>query len=86
MRRVEREGLCKIESLDIFYTWYVFGGMNRGLTMTEVVEMPLWLRKDIRFIMGQMSVQRHDRKNIDLARKEDDVKGSKRRRRRGVRS
>jgi hypothetical protein len=71
MEKVEREGLCKEDSLDIFLTWYTFGGVNRGLSMTEILEMPLWLRKDMRFILGQMGIRRRERKAIDTARAED---------------
>ena len=42
-----------MRSLDIFLTWYTWGGMNRGLNLTEIVEMPAWLMKDFRYLMSR---------------------------------
>lgn len=66
MDKVEREGLCDDVSLDIFLTWYTFGGISRGLGLAEIVQMPLWLRKDFRYILGALGARRRDRKRAKL--------------------
>lgn len=61
--RKEIEGLCNLVSVDIFSTWYAFGGMQRGLSVDEVLSMPAWLRQDFSFIVGVISETReaHER-------------------------
>jgi hypothetical protein len=38
-------------SIDIYYTWKSFGGgMGATLSLSELLNMPTWLRKDFKFI------------------------------------
>lgn len=67
MESVEREGLCSEASIEIFVNWYTLGGMNRGLTITEIMSMPKWLLKDIRYILGVISRTRQDIERADVA-------------------
>lgn len=68
-RRLSREhGLNDPASLDIFATWYAFGGMQHGLSPTEVAEMPTWLRDDFRFLIAELG---HERKIRDGKKKAD---------------
>jgi len=61
-RKAGREhGLNDPASLDIFATWYAFGGMQHGLSPTEVAEMPTWLRDDFRFLIGELGYERKQR-------------------------
>lgn len=77
MDRVEREGLCREESLEVFMSWFTFGGLERGLSLTEILEMPLWLRKDFRYILSRISTRRRERKYLALASDEEQVKPKK---------
>jgi len=45
-------------SLEIFTTWYTFGGAQRGLSPEEVLSMPAWLRQDFSMIMTYLSEER----------------------------
>ena len=57
-QQAEREGLCNAESLDIFQTWFLFGGMQRGLSIEEVLCMPAWLRQDFVFMTTTIADER----------------------------
>ena len=48
LERAEHEAtpLCDEASLQIFRTWYQFGGMKRPLTPVEAAEMPAGLAQD----------------------------------------
>lgn len=63
LERIEKEGLCKEESLEIFATWYTFGGMDRRLSLTEILTIPAWLRRDFRYILSTMSTRRREREH-----------------------
>ena len=67
MERVEREGLCSESSLELFVNWYTLGGMQRGLTLTEILGMPRWLLKDFRYILGVISTTRTEKSRADKA-------------------
>lgn len=61
-RKAGREhGLNDPASLDIFSTWYAFGGMQHGLSPVEVAEMPTWLRDDFRFLISELGYERKQR-------------------------
>jgi hypothetical protein len=44
--------------IEIFTTWYTFGGAQRGLSPEEVLSMPAWLRQDFSLIMTYLSDER----------------------------
>lgn len=76
-RKISREhGLNDPASLDIFSTWYAFGGMQHGLTPTEVAAMPTWLRDDFRFLISELG---YERKQRDSKKKADEPPTPKRR-------
>jgi hypothetical protein len=54
----EQDGLCNPVSLEIFTTWYMFGGQQSGLSPQEVLAMPAWLRQDFSTIMGYLADER----------------------------
>lgn len=64
-----QRGLCREESIDIFLTWHSFGGMQRGLSPMEVMEMPAWLRIDFQYILSVISRLRRERKKQKKANK-----------------
>ena len=47
------QGLCKLRSLDIFLSWYVMGGANRGISLTELSDMPEWLLTDFKYLLNK---------------------------------
>jgi hypothetical protein len=63
-------GLCSMRSLDIFVNWYVWGGMTRGLSLTEIIEMPAWLLKDFRYLMQKYTSMKKEREEFDALVKE----------------
>ena len=76
-RKESRErGLNEPASLDIFSTWYAFGGMQHGLSPVEVADMPTWLRDDFRFLISELG---HERKQRDGQKKKDKPPTPKRR-------
>ena len=54
----ELDGLCNPVSLEIFITWYTFGGAQAGLSPTEVLSMPAWLRQDFSLIQNYIADER----------------------------
>lgn len=49
-------------SLDIFVTWWQFGGMEHGLSVSEVAAMPAALRHDLLLLLGEMGKIRRSRR------------------------
>lgn len=52
--REQNEGLCNPLSIDIFETWYVLGGPQSPPSLSELVSLPAWLLRDIRYIFTQL--------------------------------
>lgn len=76
-RKASREhGLNKIENLDVFSTWYAFGGMQRGLSWQEAAEMDAADRDDCRFLLAELN---YERKQRDSKKKADEPPTPKRR-------
>ena len=49
-----KEGLCDEANLEIFTLWYAWGGMQRGLSPTEIAEMPMTMIKDFNYLLQRM--------------------------------
>lgn len=60
----EAVGLCRDESLEIFAVWQRYGGLEKGLSLTEIVNMPAWLRRDFDTILGMLGKERRRRKAL----------------------
>ena len=60
-------GLIRAESLEIWAVWYRYGGEERGLTLTEIMNMPPWLRKDFDTIRGRLAKERRRRRALENA-------------------
>lgn len=60
---MEKHGLIDPANLDIFATWYSFGGPQHGMTPMEVAAMPSAMRKDFQYILGELgkAKKRHKR-------------------------
>jgi hypothetical protein len=52
-----------MRSLDLFMNWYTMGGMNRGITLTELAEMPAWLLRDFKYLLGKFNTIKRDKEN-----------------------
>lgn len=63
--KADLRGLCDERSVSIFMEWYMFGGKERGISLSELLEMPAWLRKDFRYIFGEISFSRQARKRME---------------------
>lgn len=74
MQRAEREGLIDPAHLDIFVTWWQLGGMERGVSLTELVNMPAALRADVLYLLGEMGKIRRSRKRGQRALKKGDLR------------
>lgn len=64
MAQAERRGLIDEANLHLFLLWYTTGGMNRGLTITELTTMPAALVIDFLYCLGRMSKLRKWNKNL----------------------
>lgn len=61
LKRVESEGLIKPEHLDIFVTWYAFSGMEKGLSISEILTLPAELLTDFKYLLRRLSELREKR-------------------------
>jgi len=48
-------GLCDDANLDLFLVWYQFGGLEKGLSLTEIATMPATQLKDFQYILSRLS-------------------------------
>ena len=62
LARAEREGLIDGAHLDLFVTWYFFGGPQHGLSPMEAAAMPAAMRRDFVFLLGKLGEKRRRRK------------------------
>ncbi len=56
--RDEMEGLCDPLSLEIFSAWYTLGGSQSPPSLTDLYNIPAWLRKDIVYIYSVIGDER----------------------------
>lgn len=71
LKRVERETLIDPANLQIFLTWYQFGGPDHGLSPMEAAAMPAAMRQDFMLCLkylGQARRQVRNRKKATKAR------------------
>lgn len=62
MEQIEREGLIRPESFDLFLIWYSFGGQQQGLSLTEIMTLDAALITDFSYILRKLAEirSRHD--------------------------
>lgn len=58
------------QSLDIFASWYAFGGLSNGMTFTEIMTMPTWLRKDLLLILKVLGERRAAKRDFESLKAE----------------
>ena len=54
VRRAEHEGLIKGEHLDLFLTWYGFGGLEKGISLSELMTLPGDLIADFSYLLREL--------------------------------
>jgi hypothetical protein len=54
MKRVEMEGLNSPEHLELFVTWYCFGGLEKGISLSELMALPGPLIADFSYLMREL--------------------------------
>lgn len=70
MRRAEREGMIHPESLELFLIWMSLGGLNRGISLTELTTLDGATLVDFVWLLGQRAKARKRKKRRDEAKKE----------------
>ena len=65
MQRAEREGLIDPAHLDLFVTWWQLGGMERGMSLMEIAQMPASLRADALYLLGEIGKLRRSKRRAD---------------------
>lgn len=70
LQRAEREGLIDPAHLDLFVTWWQLGGMERGMSLTEIAQMPASLRTDVLYLLGELGKLRRSRRRAGEKKKE----------------
>lgn len=62
-----KDGLCNPISIELYFTWQSFGGgMGASLSLSEILAMPSWLRKDFRYLHRLIGEIRQDREASEL--------------------
>lgn len=69
MRRAEREGLIRSESLELYLMWRSLGGMNRGVSLTELLTLDGATITDFVWLSTQQYKARKRKKQRDKAEK-----------------
>ena len=54
LKRIELEGLIKPEHLELFVTWYCFGGLEKGMSVTELRTLPGPLIADFSYLLREL--------------------------------
>jgi len=57
----EREGLSNPASMAIFMRWRQFGGMEHGISLSDILTLPEWLLHDLGYIVGELEKERRRR-------------------------
>lgn len=63
------EGLIDEAHFDLFITWLAFGGPERGLTPLELLEMPLDMVTDFRYLLRELGKHRRRERALRRAQK-----------------
>ena len=54
MKRIDYEAFVKPEHLDLFLTWYGFGGAEKGISLTEIMTLPADVITDFSYLMREL--------------------------------
>lgn len=54
MKRVEFDGLINPEHLDLFITWYGFGGLEKGISLSELITLPGPMISDFSYLLREL--------------------------------
>lgn len=62
LEKEKLDGLCNQASRELFLTWYMFGGLQRGFSLDEVLNAPAWLLQDFAFFISYTGKERERQK------------------------
>lgn len=74
LKAAERKGLLDEANLEIFLTWWSFGGSQHGITPMQAAEMPTAMRQDFSYILEEISRERERQKRLEEGRKQMEKK------------
>lgn len=69
MEAVERKGLIDEANIEIFLTWWGFGGAQHGISPMQAAEMPMSMRQDFNYILEEVNRERRRQERLDNAKK-----------------
>jgi hypothetical protein len=70
LHKADKKGLLDEANLEIFLTWWAFGGAQHGLTPMQAAEMPAAMRQDFSVILEQITLARKRTERLEKKRKE----------------
>jgi len=70
MRRAAAQGLVRSESLELYLMWRALGGMNQGISLTEMLTVDGAIIADFVWLSTQQHKARKRKKRRDKAAKE----------------
>lgn len=70
MTRATLQHLQRPESLDLFLLWRALGGMNQGVTLSELLTLPAWLTTDLRYLLARLGAARRRKQRWEQVRRD----------------
>jgi hypothetical protein len=67
LAEAEKKGLLDEANLEIFMTWWSFGGPQQGISPMQAAQMPAAMRQDFAYILEE--VRRERRRQETLGKK-----------------
>ena len=65
LAEAERKGLLDEANLEIFITWWSFGGAQQGISPMQAAEMPAAMRQDFGYILEEIRRERRRREALE---------------------
>lgn len=74
LEQAEWKGLLDEANLEIFLTWWSFGGSQHGITPMQAAEMPTTMRQDFSYMLEEIGRERSRQGKLEALRKSAGVK------------
>lgn len=74
MQAEERKGLLDEANLEIFLTWWSFGGAQHGISPMEAAAMPASMRQDFNTLLAEVNRERKRQEWLESQRKKMESK------------
>lgn len=65
LAEAERKGLLDEANLEIFMTWWSFGGAQQGISPMQAAEMPAAMRQDFAYILEEIRRERRRQESLE---------------------